>query len=92
VATTGSDALALVASRRFDFILCDVMMPDMNGHELYRRVAAQHPGLERRFVFMTGAVAPSVAQALEDLPTPWLAKPFEIEDVLELIAASAGAG
>jgi PAS domain S-box-containing protein len=92
VATTGSDALALVASRRFDFILCDVMMPDMNGHELYRRVAAQHPGLERRFVFMTGALAPSVAQVLEELPNPWLAKPFQIKDVLELIAASAGAG
>jgi PAS domain S-box-containing protein len=90
VATTGSDALALVAARKFDFILCDVMMPDMNGHELYRRVAAQHPGLERRFVFMTGALAPSVAKALEELPNPWLAKPFEIEDVLELIAASPG--
>jgi nitrogen-specific signal transduction histidine kinase len=92
VATSGSDALALVASSRFDFILCDVMMPDMNGHELYRRVAAQHPGLERRFVFMTGALAPGVAQVLEDLPNPWLAKPFEIKRVLELIAASAGAG
>jgi PAS domain S-box-containing protein len=90
VATTGSDALALVASRKFDFILCDVMMPDMNGHELYRRVAAQHPGLERRFVFMTGALAPSVAKALEELPNPWLVKPFEIKDVLELIAASTG--
>ena len=92
VATSGSDALALVASSRFDFILCDVMMPDMNGHELYRRVAEQHPGLERRFVFMTGALAPGVAQVLEDLPNPWLAKPFQIKDVLELIAASAGAG
>src|SRR5262249_30165918 len=41
VAMTGTDALALVASSTFDIILCDVMMPDMNGHELYRRVAAQ---------------------------------------------------
>ncbi|HEX3479300.1 MAG TPA: ATP-binding protein [Kofleriaceae bacterium] len=92
VATNGTDALALVASSRFDFILCDVMMPDMNGHELYRRVAAQHPGLERRFVFMTGALAPGVAQALEELPNPWLAKPFDVKEVLELIAASPGAG
>jgi CheY-like chemotaxis protein len=89
VAMTGTDALALVASNTFDFILCDVMMPDMNGHELYRRVAAQHPGLERRFVFMTGALAPSIAKTLEGLPNPWLAKPFEIEEVLALIAASA---
>jgi CheY-like chemotaxis protein len=84
VAMTGADALALVASIAFDVILCDVMMPDMNGHELYRRVAAQHPGLERRFVFMTGALAPGIAKALEDLPNLWLAKPFQIEQVLAL--------
>lgn len=92
IAMTGKDALALVASRTFDLILCDVMMPGMDGHELYRRIAAQHPGLERRFVFMTGALAPSIAKALDGLPNPWLAKPFEIEDVLALIAASPDAG
>jgi PAS domain S-box-containing protein len=91
VAMTGTDALALVASRDFDLILCDVMMPGMDGHELYRRIAAQYPGVERRFVFMTGALAPNVAKALDGLPNPWLAKPFEIDDVLALIAASPAA-
>ena len=88
VATTGADALALVASTSFDLILCDVMMPGMDGHELHRRIAAQYPGLERRFVFMTGTLAPDAAKALDELPNPWLAKPFEIDDVLALIAAS----
>jgi CheY-like chemotaxis protein len=88
VATTGADALALVASTRFDLILCDVMMPGMDGHELHRRIAAQYPGLEQRFVFMTGTLAPDAAKALDELPNPWLAKPFEIDDVLALIAAS----
>jgi PAS domain S-box-containing protein len=92
VAMTGNDALALVAARKFDLILCDVMMPGMDGHELYRRIAAQYPGLERRIVFMTGALAPRVAKALDGLPNPWLTKPFEIEDVLALIAASPDAG
>jgi PAS domain S-box-containing protein len=86
VATTGHDALALVASRSFDLILCDVMMPGMDGHELYRRIAAQHPGVERRFVFMTGSLAPTIAKELDALPNPWLAKPFEIDEVLALIA------
>jgi CheY-like chemotaxis protein len=85
IAMTGADALALVASSTFDVILCDVMMPDMNGHQLYRRIAAQYPGLERRFVFMTGALAPAIAKALEDLPNPWLAKPFQVEQVLALV-------
>jgi PAS domain S-box-containing protein len=92
VATTGHDALALVAARTFDLILCDVMMPGMDGHELYRRIAAQHPGLERRFVFMTGALTPSIAKTLAGLPNQWLAKPFEFDDVLALIAASTDAG
>ena len=92
VAMTGADALALVASTRFDLILCDVMMPGMDGHELHRRIAAQYPGLERRFVFMTGTLAPDVAKALDGLPNPWLAKPFEIDDVLALIAASPEPG
>ena len=87
IAMTGADALALVASTRFDLILCDVMMPGMDGHELHRRVAAQHPGLERRFVFMTGTLTPGLAKALDELPNAWLAKPFEIDDVLALIAA-----
>jgi CheY-like chemotaxis protein len=88
VAMTGADALALVASTSFDIILCDVMMPGMDGHELHRRIAAQYPGLERRFVFMTGTLAPGIAKALDGLPNAWLAKPFDIEDVLALIAAS----
>jgi PAS domain S-box-containing protein len=88
IAMTGPDALALLAATPFDVILCDVMMPGMDGHELYRRVASQHPGLELRFVFMTGALAPRIATALNGLPNPWLAKPFDIDDLLSLIAAS----
>jgi hypothetical protein len=41
---------------------------------------------------MTGALSPSVAKQLDRLPNPWLAKPFDIEDVLELIAAAADTG
>jgi hypothetical protein len=33
---------------------------------------------------MTGALAPGVATALEDLPNQWLAKPFQVEEVLAL--------
>src|ERR1044071_3012460 len=86
IAMTGADALALVASTRFDLILCDVMMPGMDGHELHRRIAAQYPGLEQRFVFMTGTLAPDAAKALDELPNPWLAQPFEIDDAPALIA------
>jgi len=39
------------------------------SHELYRRVAAQRPGLERRFVFMTGALAEASRRRSRACPT-----------------------
>ena len=49
IATNGREALELVASRPFDLVLLDVMMPEMNGYEVLERLkadddAAPHPG------------------------------------------------
>ena len=86
VATTGQEALIALASKQFELILCDVMMPGMNADELHRRIAAEHPELERRIVFMSGGTLGSeIEDMLHGLPNPRLAKPFRVEDVLELV-------
>jgi CheY-like chemotaxis protein len=43
----------LLAGGEFDVILCDVMMPEVTGPELYERCFAHSPALARRFVFMS---------------------------------------
>ncbi len=87
---TGHDALRELESAAFDMILCDVMMPGMNGDELHRRVAASHPELARRFVFMSGgALHPELDHALNELPNHRLAKPFRVEQLLQLVASFA---
>ncbi len=40
---SGSEALALAESSRFDIVLTDVMIPDMNGMELVQRITVKPP-------------------------------------------------
>lgn len=86
VAASGADGLALLETMLFDVIICDVMMPGMNGREVHRRVAQAHPGMERRMVFISGgAFAPELEQFLDSTPNPKLAKPFRLDDVLKVV-------
>lgn len=51
-AASPSEAVAVLQSgTEFDAIVCDVMMPEMSGPELYARCHARWPEIARRFVF-----------------------------------------
>lgn len=42
-AEDGETALAMLSKRRFDLLLSDVVMPKMDGYELYRQVKEKYP-------------------------------------------------
>jgi signal transduction histidine kinase/CheY-like chemotaxis protein len=77
-ATRALDGLArLDAGEHFDLILCDVMMPEMSGIELYEQLERRYPAYLQRIVFMTGGAFTAQARdALEQLGAPRLEKPF----------------
>jgi len=57
VAHGGEEALRRIADGgTFDVILCDLMMPDTTGVDVYERVLTERPDLADRFVFLTGGV------------------------------------
>jgi PAS domain S-box-containing protein len=79
VAAGGRQALERLQQEpdHFDAVLCDVMMPDLGGKDLYEAVRRTHSGLERRFIFVSGgAFTANAREFLETIPNPKLEKPF----------------
>jgi two-component system cell cycle sensor histidine kinase/response regulator CckA len=77
---TGTAAVeALASGAPFDLVLCDLMMKDLSGIDVYEQLRARCPGVERRLVFMTGGAFTVRARAfLEAIPNPRLEKPFDV--------------
>jgi len=70
-----------------DVILCDLMMPRVSGADLYRDATRTMPGIERRFVFMTGgAFTPWVADFLGACQRPCLEKPFAYDALRRILS------
>lgn len=77
----GREALTYVdEGRRFDLIVCDVMMPNTSGMDVYSELTARHPSQANRMVFMTGGAFSDQAKAfLDSVPNPKIIKPFSAE-------------
>jgi PAS domain S-box-containing protein len=92
-ASSGAEGLARISVESFDAIVCDVMMPGMNGQEVHRRIAAVHPGLERRIIFITGGTfSPELDEFLAMTPNRLLAKPFQLDDVIAAVEMAVNDG
>jgi two-component system NtrC family sensor kinase len=85
-AADGEEALALVAERRFDLVVCDLKMPRLDGRAFHTRLSARAPDLARRVIFVTGDVAGTDAEGfLAESGCRWLAKPFRLGDLLQAV-------
>ena len=87
----GREALAVLAGdTAFDVVLCDLMMPEIDGVEVHTWLAANAPTLAARTVFCTGGAFTTRAErylARADIPV--LEKPLTAEDVLERLARAS---
>jgi len=86
--TSAREALTrLVSGEHFDVILCDVMMPEMSGVELYQQLLLHLPVLTERLVFLTGgAFTPNAREFLGQVKNRRVDKPFsgqELHDVVQ---------
>jgi PAS domain S-box-containing protein len=70
VATSAAAALSHIESGgSFDVILCDLMMPDMSGMELFEVLERRFPALAGRVIFLSGGAFTPAAQSFRDRVT-----------------------
>ena len=87
-AESGAVALELLAAARFDAIVSDLRMPDMDGAALWREVRHRAPALASRMLFVGGdTLSPGARAFLAETGCPGLDKPFTRADLLARVKA-----
>ncbi len=93
VTWNGEEALNKMAETYYDVIVCDVVMPRMDGVEFFTRATAREPEIRGRFLFLTGFAADERISFLRENNLPFILKPAPIGKiklyVLDLMLKSA---
>jgi len=80
----GAQALAIVETGEpFDLLLTDLVMPNLDGIELTRRVTALQPAMAVMFITGFSAVLHQTGDALQGMPI--LAKPFHLKELVDRV-------
>jgi PAS domain S-box-containing protein len=84
----GAEGLSfLEADQAYDIILCDLMMPGVDGPTVYETVAKRWPGLEMRMIFCSGgAFTPRARTFLAETHVRLLDKPISSRELATAIA------
>ncbi len=85
-ASTGSEALAAVKSFRPQLMLLDVMLPDMEGFEVARRLSAEHERVPIIFLTARDATEDKV-RGLTVGGDDYVTKPFSLEELIARVRA-----
>src|SRR5262249_19856924 len=88
VVTASNGALAWehLRTQRYDVILCDIIMPEMDGLAFYTLLQLGYPALCSRVIFLTGDSLRDTTRAfLHQCGQPWLYKPCEAAAIRQAI-------
>jgi signal transduction histidine kinase len=87
-AESGAVALELLNEARFDAVICDMRMPDIDGRALWAALRERKPKLARRMLFVTGdTLSPDARSVLVESGCASLDKPFDREELLAAVKA-----
>jgi len=89
-ANSGREALERMAVERYDVILTDIRMPDLDGRALYREIERRWPGQTSRVIFVTGdTLATALREFVDESGRPVIEKPFLPSEVRRVVAELA---
>ena len=76
----GTEAMPLLETERFDLLLTDIVMPEMDGIELAQKAAEIAPDI--RVMFITGFAAVALKAGRKTPDAKVLSKPFHLRDLV----------
>ncbi|HWK35705.1 cell cycle two-component system response regulator CpdR [Sphingomonas sp.] len=76
----GTAAIPLLEAERFDLLLTDIVMPEMDGIELAQRAAEMAPDM--RVMFITGFAAVTLKAGKSMPQARVLSKPFHLRELV----------
>ncbi len=83
-AETGHEAKMLIDKERFDIVLLDVLLPDMDGQKVMDHINSRAP--ETVVIFLTGyASIDSAVKALKSGAYDYVRKPFQADELYRTI-------
>ena len=88
VATSGAEAVNVVAREEFDVVLMDIRMPGMDGVDAFKAMKASRPDI--RVILMSAYTAESrIAEAQREGVVRILTKPVDVPTLLQLSTLAA---
>lgn len=79
----GREALELFAAGRYDLVITDLFMPEMNGLEFIRHLRERSP--EIPVILVSGTASPELVAVLRAANVMCLRKPVELVELAEAI-------
>ena len=88
IAANGREGITVAKRELPDLILCDMLMPEQNGHEVLEALRADPATARIPFVFLTAkGERADVRTGMNLGADDYLVKPVKVDDLLEAIAA-----
>ena len=88
-AQSGVEALALLETEDVDIVLLDILMPEMDGHEVCRRIRSKPATEFLPVVMITASGTEQRLAALESGADDFITKPFDKSELLARVASLA---
>jgi class 3 adenylate cyclase len=88
-ASSGAEALALLETEDIDIVLLDIVMPEMDGHEVCRKIRSTPATEFLPIVMITASGSEQRLAALESGADDFVTKPFDKSELLARVASLA---
>ena len=89
VTPKGTDAIELLEREKFDLVLTDLKMPDMDGLEVLKHIKEKWPEIIVIIITGYGTISTAV-QAIKMGAYEYIEKPFTPEDILNAVRKALG--